>query len=92
MVTLILYDFLLIWTKNLGQTAQNIGGAESAPPRTIRRPKSPDFLGLKDSDTVQFWCSFAILSSQASMGRHMLLSHWPSLFFPLRQHQPVEDG
>ena len=47
MVTLILYDFLLIWTKNLGQTAQNIGGAESAPPRTIRRPKSPDFLGLK---------------------------------------------
>ena len=46
MVTLILYDFLLIWTKNLGQTAQNIGGAESAPPRTIRRPKSPDFLGL----------------------------------------------
>ena len=46
MVTLILYDFLLIWTKNLGQTAQNIGGAESAPPRTIHRPKSPDFLGL----------------------------------------------
>jgi len=29
------------------------------------------------SDSVH-WYSSAILSSQASMGRHMLLSHWPS--------------